>query len=68
MKNVGLKVSWTDLLLLQMVLVSLQRRVQLQATSTQIVNSNYVCLVQWFPTGVPRHPGVPFTVPRGAVG
>jgi len=23
-------------------------------------------LYQWFPTGVPRHPGVPFTVPRGA--
>jgi len=25
-------------------------------------------LSQWFPTGVPRHPGVPFTVPRGAAG
>jgi len=24
--------------------------------------------MQWFPTGVPRHPGVPFTVPRGAAG
>jgi len=26
------------------------------------------CVNQWFPTGVPRHPGVPFTVPRGAAG
>jgi len=24
------------------------------------------CLHQWFPTGVPRHPGAPFTIPRGA--
>jgi len=23
-------------------------------------------LDQWFPTGVPRHPGVPFVIPRGA--
>jgi len=23
-------------------------------------------LKQWFPTGVPRHPGVPFAIPRGA--
>jgi len=23
-------------------------------------------LSQWFPTGVPRHPRVPFTIPRGA--
>jgi len=45
MKNVGLTVSWTDFLMLQVVLASLQRRVQLQVTSIQIVNSNYVCLV-----------------------
>jgi len=25
-------------------------------------------LEQWFPTGVLRHPGVPFTIPRGAAG
>jgi len=31
--------------------------------------SEYIKSVyQWFPTGVPRHPGVPFTVPRGAAG
>jgi len=24
-----------------------------------------VCLEQWFPTGVPRYPGVPWTLPRG---
>jgi len=23
-------------------------------------------LIQWFPTGVPRHPRVPFAIPRGA--
>ena len=27
-----------------------------------------ITLCQWFPTGVPRHPGVSFTVPRGAAG
>jgi len=27
---------------------------------------NIYLLVQWFPTGVPRHPRVPFTIPRGA--
>ena len=59
MKNV--KISLTDL-----VLVSLQRRIQLQAP--ELFNSSYNCLVQWFPTGVPRHPGVPFRVPRGAAG
>jgi len=25
-------------------------------------------VMQWFPTGVPRHPGVPFAVPRDAAG
>ena len=40
MKNV--KFFWTDLLLQQVVLVSLQRRVQVH---TQVVSSSYVCLV-----------------------
>jgi len=40
MKN--LKVSWTDLLL-QVVLVSLEE--DSAASSTQVVNSSYVCLV-----------------------
>jgi len=26
-----------------------------------------VPLHQWFPTGMPWHPKVPFTIPRGAV-
>jgi len=28
----------------------------------------FIMLDQWFPTGVPRYPGVPFTVARGAAG
>jgi len=41
----------------QVVLVSLQSRVQLEAPKLLIVANSYVCLVQWFPTfsGL-RHP------------
>jgi len=30
------------------------------------VRTVLLTLDQWFPTGVPRHPGVPFAIPRGA--
>ena len=43
MKNI--KVSWTDLLLQQLVLVTGEPTQERAASSTQVVNSGYVCLV-----------------------
>jgi len=39
-----------------------------KSTESQLNTENMLSLVQWFPTGVPQHPGVPFTVPSGAAG
>jgi len=37
-------------------------------TTAHLGSTARIQLDQWFPTGVPRHHGVPFTVPRGAAG
>ena len=39
---------------------------QLSNIKKKSLDKNMNVLNQWFPTGVPRHPRVPFTIPRGA--